>query len=39
LRQLKNALIERELLDYRQYKRFIRTRREAMLERIEAILA
>jgi len=37
-RQLKNALIDPELLDYRQYKRFIATRREAVIERIEAIL-
>jgi hypothetical protein len=38
VRQLKNALIDPALLDYRQYKRFIGTRREAMLKRIEAIL-
>jgi hypothetical protein len=37
-RQLKNALIDPELLDYRQYKRFIGARREAMLKRLEAIL-
>ncbi len=37
-RQLRNALIDPALLDYRQYKRFIETRREAMLKRIETIL-
>jgi hypothetical protein len=37
-RELQNALIDPDLLDYRMYKRFIRTRREAMHDRIASIL-
>lgn len=37
-RQLEDALIDTELLDYRLYSRFISTRREAMLARISRIL-
>jgi hypothetical protein len=32
------ALIDPHLLDYRSFRRFIRERREAMLERLEAKL-
>jgi hypothetical protein len=37
-RELKSALIDPELFNYGQYRRFIRTRGEAILERLEAIL-
>ncbi|MGH2500079.1 MAG: GmrSD restriction endonuclease domain-containing protein [Candidatus Limnocylindria bacterium] len=37
-RQLKDALIDPELLEYRLYKRFVETRRAAMAERLEALL-
>lgn len=37
-RQLKDALIDAELLDYRLYKRFLETRREAIVERLQTLL-